>query len=70
MKKEEISHFFPEIFALSEHCRFHNCMHLNEPQCAVKRALKENNIAPTRYESYLNQLNNYDEQTHYRSTSH
>ena len=70
MKKEEISHFFPEIFALSEHCRFHNCMHLNEPQCAVKRALKENKIAATRYESYLNQLNNYDEQTHYRTTSH
>ena len=44
MKKEEISHFFPEIFALSEQCRFHNCMHLNEPQCAVKRALEENKI--------------------------
>ena len=70
MKKEEISHFFPEIFTLSEQCRFHNCMHLNEPQCAVKRALEENKIAPTRYESYLNQLNDYDEQTHYRTSSH
>ena len=70
MKKEEISHFFPEIFALSEQCRFHNCMHLNEPQCAVKSALEKNKIAPTRYESYLNQLNDYDEQTHYRTSSH
>ena len=70
MKKEEISHFFPEIFALSEQCRFHNCMHLNEPECAVKSALEENKIAPTRYESYLNQLNDYDEQTHYRNSSH
>ena len=70
MKKEEISHFFPEIFALSEQCRFHNCMHLNEPECAVKSALEENKIAPTRYESYLNQLNDYDEETHYRTTSH
>ncbi|MGA0246590.1 MAG: ribosome small subunit-dependent GTPase A [Schleiferiaceae bacterium] len=70
MKKEEISHFFPEIFALSEQCRFHNCMHLNEPECAVKSALEENKIAPTRYESYLNQLNDYDEQTHYRTSSH
>ena len=69
MKKEEISHFFPEIFALSEQCRFHNCMHLNEPQCAVKSALEENKMAPTRYESYLNQLNDYDEQTHYRTSS-
>ena len=70
MKKEEISHFFPEIFALSEQCRFHNCMHLNKPECAVKSALEENKIAPTRYESYLNQLNDYDEQTHYRTSSH
>lgn len=70
MKKEEISHFFPEIFAFSEQCRFHNCMHLNEPECAVKSALEENKIAPTRYESYLNQLNDYDEQTHYRTSSH
>jgi ribosome biogenesis GTPase len=70
MKKEEISHFFPEIFAFSEQCRFHNCMHINEPQCAVKKALEENKIAPTRYESYLNQLNDYDEQTHYRTSSH
>ena len=70
MEKEEISHFFPELFALSKECRFHNCMHVNEPQCAVKAALKENKIAPTRYESYINQLNDYDEETHYRTTSH
>ena len=70
MEKEEISHFFPEIFALSKTCRFHNCLHVNEPQCAVKNALNENRIAPTRYESYINQLNDYDETTHYRSTEH
>ena len=70
MEKEEISHFFPELFALSKECRFHNCLHVNEPQCAVKEALEANKIAPTRYESYLNQLNDYDEETHYRTTSH
>jgi len=70
MEKEEISHFFPELFTLSKECRFHNCLHVNEPQCAVKKALEENKIAPTRYESYLNQLNDYDEETHYRTTSH
>ncbi|MCH9810013.1 MAG: ribosome small subunit-dependent GTPase A [Bacteroidetes bacterium] len=70
MEKEEISHFFPEIFALSKTCRFHNCLHVNEPQCAVKDALNENRIAPTRYESYINQLNDHDETTHYRSTEH
>ena len=70
MEKEEISHFFPELFALSKECRFHNCLHVNEPQCALKEALEANKIAPTRYESYLNQLNDYDEETHYRTTSH
>ena len=70
MEKEEISHFFPEIFALSTTCRFHNCLHVNEPECAVKNALNENRIAPTRYESYINQLNDHDETTHYRSTEH
>jgi ribosome biogenesis GTPase len=70
MEKEEISHFFPELFALSKECRFHNCLHVNEPQCAVKEALEENKIAPTRYESYLNQLNDQDETTHYRSTDY
>ncbi|MGB1282089.1 MAG: ribosome small subunit-dependent GTPase A [Schleiferiaceae bacterium] len=70
MEKEEISHFFPELFALSKECRFHNCLHVNEPQCAVKEALEANKIAPTRYESYLNQLNDQDETTHYRSTDY
>ncbi|MCH1534572.1 MAG: ribosome small subunit-dependent GTPase A, partial [Schleiferiaceae bacterium] len=70
MEKEEISHFFPEIFALSKTCKYHNCLHVNEPQCAVKDALNENRIAPTRYESYINQLNDHDETTHYRSTEY
>jgi ribosome biogenesis GTPase len=70
MEKEEISHFFPEIFALSTTCRFHNCLHVNEPECAVKKALNENRIAPTRYESYINQLNDHDETTHYRSAEY
>lgn len=70
LEKEEISHFFPEIFALSKGCKYHNCLHVNEPLCAVKNAIESNNIAPTRYESYINQLNDYDEENHYRSTSH
>lgn len=70
MEDTDLSHFFPEIFAISKECKFHNCKHINEPQCAVKSALDEHKIAPTRYESYLNQLNDYDEETHYRTTSH
>ena len=70
MEDTDLSHFFPEIFTISKECKFHNCKHINEPQCAVKIALDEHKIAPTRYESYLNQLNDQDETTHYRSTDY
>lgn len=53
MEKEEISHFFPEIFRVSEHCRFNNCQHINEPHCAVQRAVKEGSIPQSRYSSYI-----------------
>ena len=70
MEDTDLSHFFPEIFTISKECKFHNCKHINEPQCAVKIALDEHKIAPTRYESYLNQINDQDETTHYRSTDY
>jgi ribosome biogenesis GTPase len=70
MEKDELSHFFPEIFKVGKECRFHNCLHVNEPQCAVKKAVEYFKIAPTRYESYLNQLNDQDETTHYRGTDY
>ena len=61
MQKEEIFHFFPEIFRLSKHCKYHNCTHIHEPQCAVKKGLKENKISNSRYNSYLSIMNdNYD----------
>jgi ribosome biogenesis GTPase len=53
MQKEEISHFFPEIFDLLKDCRYKNCTHTHEPGCAVKEALQEGKIPLTRYESYL-----------------
>lgn len=53
MKPEEVSHYFPEIFKESENCRFNNCMHLNEPKCAVKVAVAEDRIPGTRYTTYL-----------------
>ncbi len=53
MDREEISHFFPDIFALSKDCQYYNCMHINEPNCAVKEALQENRLSESRYESYL-----------------
>ncbi len=53
MEKEEIGDYFPELFELKEHCKFNNCLHLDEPQCAVKEALDEDIISWSRYKSYV-----------------
>ncbi|MDR1332376.1 MAG: ribosome small subunit-dependent GTPase A [Tannerella sp.] len=56
MEGVEIAHYFPEIFRFSANCRFHNCTHRNEPGCAVLQALEEHYISESRYKSYLNIL--------------
>ena len=61
MKREEVSHYFKEIFALSSKCRFGNCTHTNEPDCAVRTAVENAEIAPSRYESYLSLLGDCEE---------
>lgn len=63
-QKEEIGDFFPEIFTLKQNCKFNNCLHVNEPNCAVKLALEKGSIANSRYISYLQLLE--DEQENYR----
>jgi ribosome biogenesis GTPase len=52
----EIYHFFPEIFRASPGCRFYNCLHLNEPGCAVREAIAGNKIEPWRYKSYVSMM--------------
>ncbi|MBQ4394827.1 MAG: ribosome small subunit-dependent GTPase A [Paludibacteraceae bacterium] len=61
MQKEEVSHYFPEIFRISQECRFSNCTHTNEPGCAVEEAVVRGEIAVSRYESYLSLLGDCDE---------
>jgi ribosome biogenesis GTPase len=56
MEKEEISHYFPEIFRLLNECQFYNCTHTHEPHCAVKKSVEEGKIALSRYRSYLGLL--------------
>lgn len=56
MSPEEISHYFPEIFKFSHNCRFNNCMHTNEPGCAVREAVENHYISESRYKSYINIL--------------
>lgn len=65
MEKEEISGYFPEFFRLQDQCRFNNCLHKEEPGCAIKSALEEDKIAWSRYRSYLQILEGDEE--HYRS---
>lgn len=60
-EREEVSHFFREIFQVGRNCRFGNCMHLNEPGCAVLQAVEQGEIARSRYNSYLNMLDDEDE---------
>lgn len=58
--KEEISHYFPEMRNRLNQCRFHNCLHLNEPGCAIKDAVGEGEIAESRYLSYLSMVEGGD----------
>lgn len=60
MDRNEIYHFFPEIFRISRNCRFHNCLHLDEPGCAVRSAVEEGLVDPLRYRSYVNILEGDD----------
>jgi ribosome biogenesis GTPase len=56
-KKEEISDFFPEFLREKNKCKFSNCLHLNEPNCRIKEMVKKNIISGSRYENYIQILN-------------
>lgn len=62
--KEELGNYFPEFFELKENCKFNNCLHIEEPHCAVKEALENEEIAWSRYKSYLQILEG--EEDHFR----
>lgn len=61
MEKEEVSHYFREIFKLSSKCFYNDCMHINEPGCAVIDAVENHYISESRYRSYINILGDIDE---------
>ena len=67
-ENNEISNYFPEFFALKQFCKFNNCLHVNEPKCAVKDALEKGEIANSRYRSYLQILEGDEE--NYRTNSY
>ena len=61
MEKEEISGYFPEFFKLKYQCKFNNCLHKEEPHCAIKKALEADKISWSRYKSYLKIMEGDDE---------
>ena len=64
MEKEEIGDYFPEFFALKSECKFNNCLHLDEPKCAIKEALERDEIAASRYRSYVQMITGEEDQTY------
>jgi ribosome biogenesis GTPase len=60
IEKKELSHFFPEMRAFLNKCRFNNCVHINEPGCVVLDAVENGEIEHSRYESYISMYNNDD----------
>ena len=60
-QKEEVGHFFPEIFKASAECKFNNCTHTHEPGCAVLTAVEEHLISQSRYNSYISIIGDADE---------
>lgn len=60
LEPEEVSDYFVEMKALKNECQYNNCMHINEPNCAVLTALAKDEIAISRYESYLNIIDNIE----------
>ena len=64
LSKQELSHYFPEMRDRLQGCQFNNCMHINEPGCAIKEAVAEGEIHEDRYVSYVNILDSIEEKTY------
>ena len=66
IQAEHIGDQFPEMFKLKGGCRFNDCMHKEEPGCAIRKAVEKGSIAESRYRSYLDMVNGVDEESPYR----
>ena len=69
IEKEEYTNLFPEMFKLKASCKFNNCLHIDEPKCAVKLALETGEICESRYKNYV-QMVNGEEDSPYRQLSY
>jgi len=68
IKKQELGDYFREFLLRKKKCKFHNCIHLNEPDCAIKSALANGEIAESRYNNYINMLG--DEEESFRTNNY
>ncbi len=66
---QDIAHNFREMFALSPQCRFANCTHRNEPNCAVKAGIQDGRISPVRYQNYLSLIEEVEDQNYWERHS-
>lgn len=64
ISRQELSHYFPEMRALLNDCQFNNCLHINEPGCAVKAAVESGEIAESRFLSYYSILESIDDKNY------
>lgn len=65
LEPQDVAHNFPEIFEASKNCKYNNCLHINEPHCAVKAGLETGEIHELRYQSYLSIMEEIQEQNHW-----
>lgn len=63
--KEEIQHYFPDIFEKKQDCKFYNCLHENEPKCAVLAAVEDGTLEESRYYTYLKLMEEADDEAKY-----
>ena len=66
LREEDIGDQFPEMFKLKGECRFNNCMHKEEPGCAIRAAVEDGRIAESRYHSYIDMVNGVEDTSSYR----
>lgn len=67
IEKEELGDYFPEFFRLKQNCKFNNCLHIEEPNCAIKEALENGELAWSRYDSYIQILEGEEDPDQHRS---
>ena len=70
LEKEVISHYFPEMRNFLNECKYNNCQHLNEPKCAVKDALETGEISESRYITYVQLMNEDENEIHRKKVEH